>query len=128
MLRGLLVDNYSRQDNIIIFNGVSSYVGDVRGRQDSKMVDGARQSSMMNHIKDLTHTPVSGLIGAPAYTADHQVFHCDSGDIISLFCLSPAAQGGESKLASSWTVYNELAAKRPDLIRVLAADDWVVDG
>ena len=127
VLRGLQVDKYSREENIIMYTGVSSYIGSIRGRQDSKIVDGIRQSSMMNHIKDLTQTSVAHYIGAPAYTTDHQVFHTDTGDIVSLYCLNTAAQGGESKLASSWQVYNELAKTRPDLIKILA-EDWVFDG
>jgi len=82
---------------------------------------------MMNHIKDLSKTAEAQKIGAPAYTTDHQVFHTDSGDIVSLYCLHPAAKGGESKLASSWRVYNEIAKTRPDLIKVLA-EPWVLDG
>lgn len=35
--------------------------------------------------------------------------------------------GGTSILASSWTVYNELAATRPDLIHVLSKPDWPFD-
>ncbi|OAA65585.1 TfdA family oxidoreductase [Niveomyces insectorum RCEF 264] len=127
VLRGLQPDRYSKEENIIVYTGVSSYIGSIRGRQDSRVVDGVKQSSMMNHIKDLSQTHVAKNIGAPAYTTDHQVFHCDTGDIVSLYCLSPAASGGESKLASSWRVYNELAKTRPDLIKVLA-EDWVIDG
>ncbi|GKZ28150.1 hypothetical protein AbraCBS73388_011844, partial [Aspergillus brasiliensis] len=72
-------------------------------------------------------TSNKGKIGAPSYTNDKQVFHTDEGDIVSLFALSAAAQGGQSQLASSWRVYNELADKRPDLIRTLA-EDWPHDG
>lgn len=82
---------------------------------------------MLNHIKDLSKTSVAGNIGAPAYTTDKQVFHTDAGDIVSLFCLQTAERGGESKLASSWRVYNELAKTRPDLIKTLA-EDWTFDG
>ncbi len=32
--------------------------------------------------------------------------------------------GGMNRLASAAQVYNEIAATRPDLIKVLAADDW----
>lgn len=106
---------------------MSSYIGSIRGRQDSKVVDGVKQSAMLNHIKDLSQTPASNRIGAPAYTTDKQVFHTDSGDIVSLFALNTAAQGGESKLASSWKVYNELAKTRPDLIKVLS-EEWPFDG
>jgi hypothetical protein len=99
----------------------------MRGRQDSKIIDGVKQSSMLNHIKDLSQTSVAGNIGAPAYTTDKQVFHTDVGDIVSLFALNTAAKGGQSKLASSWRVYNELSRTRPDLIKTLA-ENWVFDG
>ena len=46
---------------------------------------------------------------------------------MSLFALNTAASGGESKLASSWRVYNELAETRPDLIRTLS-ENWDFDG
>jgi hypothetical protein len=75
---------------------------------------------MLNHIKDLSQTSVASQIGAPAYTTDKQVFHTDAGDIVSLLALSTAASGGESKLASSWRFYDELAETRPDLIRTLS--------
>lgn len=82
---------------------------------------------MLSHIKDLTNTVDKGKIGAPSNTADKQVFHTDAGDIVSLLCLSPAAEAGESYLSSSWNVYNILAKERPDLIHTLS-QDWPVDG
>jgi hypothetical protein len=82
---------------------------------------------VLNHIKDLSTTEDKDKIGAPAYTTDKQVFHTDAGDIVSLLCLSPAADGGQSKVASNWRVYNELAATRPDLIKTLS-EDWTLDG
>jgi len=127
VLRGLQVDKYSVEDNITIYAGVSSHIGNVRGRQDSRVIDGVKQSSMVNHIKDLSQTSVADKIGAPAYTTDKQVFHTDAGDIVSLFALNTAAVGGESKLSSSWRVYNELAKHRPDIIKTLS-EDWIFDG
>lgn len=82
---------------------------------------------MLSHIKDITSTVEKGKIGAPSNTADKQVFHTDAGDIISLLCLSPAAEAGESYISSSWNVYNILAKERPDLIHTLS-QDWPVDG
>ncbi|KAF8890086.1 hypothetical protein BD779DRAFT_1671450 [Infundibulicybe gibba] len=40
-----------------------------------------------------------------------------------LFALQTAAEGGTSRISSSWRVYNELAATRPDLVRTLA-EPW----
>jgi hypothetical protein len=127
VLRGLQPDKHSIEENIIIYTGVSSYIGSIRGRQDNKTIDGEKRSQMLNHITDLSNTPVAGTIGAPAYTTDKQVFHTDAGDIVSLFSLNTASQGGESKLASSWRVYNELARTRPDIIQTLS-ENWDFDG
>ncbi len=126
VLRGLPVEKHTREENYIIYAGVSSHIAPIRGRQDNQF-EGKPADVMLNHIKDLSTTAEKHLIGAPAYTTDKQVFHTDAGDVISLLCLSPAAEGGQSKVASNWRVYNELAAKRPDLIKTLS-EDWIADG
>lgn len=41
--------------------------------------------------------------------------------------LDVAEQGGQVLLSSVWTVYNEIAAKRPDIIDILSRPDWVHD-
>lgn len=46
-------------------------------------------------------------------------YHTDSVDIVGLLCLKSAKAGGESYLASSMTVYNEVLARRPDLMPAL---------
>lgn len=121
VLRTIPVDSYSRADNVLIYAGVSSYIGELRGRQDTN-------GGVLAHIKDLTNTSQAKLIGGPGYTADKQVFHTDQGnDMISLFALDVAAEGGASYISSSWRVYNELAATRPDLIKTLS-EPWVFDG
>jgi hypothetical protein len=48
-------------------------------------------------------------------TAGEFRFHCDASDLVGLLCVRPAAEGGQSKVASSVTVYNELLRRRPDL-------------
>jgi len=57
-----------------------------------------------------------------------QPFHTDTVcDVVGLLTRNCSAKGGSSILASSWTVYNELAATRPDLIHVLSKPDWPFD-
>jgi len=64
----------------------------------------------------------------PLFTGDAQPFHADVfTDLLALYYLQVAKKGGETLLASSWTIYNELAATRPDIIKTLASDDWVHD-
>jgi hypothetical protein len=57
-------------------------------------------------------------------TRDRQDFHTDGADIIGLLCLHGARSGGESKLASSYAVYNEILRRRPDLLEVLYEPMW----
>jgi Taurine catabolism dioxygenase TauD, TfdA family len=52
-------------------------------------------------------------------TSQRQDFHCDGSDLVGLLCLKPAKTGGESKIVSSMAVYNEMLARRPDLVAVL---------
>ncbi|KAG6836311.1 hypothetical protein H0H93_009231 [Arthromyces matolae] len=119
VLRTIPVDSYSREDNVLIYTGVSSWVAPSRGLQD-------KNGGVLSHIKDLTSAH-SGAVGGPAYTTDKQVFHTDLGsDLVSLFALEIAAEGGVSRISSSWRVYNDLAENRPDLIRTLS-EPWAVD-
>ncbi|KAG6855850.1 hypothetical protein H0H87_010002 [Tephrocybe sp. NHM501043] len=119
VLRTIPVSSYTREENVIIYAGVSSHVGNLRAVQDSPAV--------LAHIKDLTQTDFAKTIGGPAYTTDKQVFHTDIGDIISLFALETAAEGGISRISSTWKAYNELAETRPDLIKTLS-EPWPWDG
>ena len=45
--------------------------------------------------------------------------HNDAADILSLLCVYPAAQGGESQFASGPAAHNRILAERPDLLNVL---------
>jgi hypothetical protein len=57
-------------------------------------------------------------------TRERQDFHTDGADIIGLLCLHAARAGGESRLASSYAVYNEILRRRPDLLDVLYEPMW----
>lgn len=54
-------------------------------------------------------------------------FHTDRCDILAMYAYDMTPTGGESLLASNGMIYNEIAAKRPDVIHVLKKDDWVFD-
>ena len=57
-------------------------------------------------------------------TRERQDFHTDGADIIGLLCLQAARAGGESRLASSYAVYNEILRRRPELLEVLYEPMW----
>ncbi|KAK3940280.1 hypothetical protein QBC46DRAFT_314019 [Diplogelasinospora grovesii] len=121
VLRGLNPDKYSNYDNILVYLGVTSYIAETRGLQD---FDGR----MLLHIQQVVaDVKKHGSMPNSPYVARAQPFHTDLCDVLSLYALDVAAYGGESFLASSAKIYNEIARTRPDVIHVLAADDWPFD-
>ncbi|KAL4916767.1 hypothetical protein BDW62DRAFT_211736 [Aspergillus aurantiobrunneus] len=125
VVRGVPVDQHTREENIIIYAGITSHIAPVRGRQDSSW-QGKPADVVLAHITDLSRKVDTKTIKAPAYTTEKQVFHTDAGDVVTLFALEEAAEGGQSYLSSSWQVYNELARTRPDLVHTLA-EQWVTE-
>ncbi|KAL9616645.1 MAG: hypothetical protein Q9160_008501 [Pyrenula sp. 1 TL-2023] len=121
VLRGLQPWTYSRQENIILYLGVSSYIGERRGRQN---LSGAK----LTHITDVKSAGVESSERRPIFSNLGQPFHADLFcDVLALYHLDTAKSGGETSLASSWKVYNEVAASRPDIIHTLAENDWIHD-
>lgn len=53
-------------------------------------------------------------------------FHCDAADIVGLACVANSATGGDSLLASSMDLYNQLLDRRPELVPLLF-DTWYFD-
>lgn len=46
-------------------------------------------------------------------------FHTDRCDVIAFLCLQQARSGGENRVVSSASIYNEVLRRRPDLLDVL---------
>lgn len=51
-------------------------------------------------------------------------FHTDRSDVVALFCIRQAAQGGLSQLCSSPAVHNAMLERRPELCAALYEDLW----
>jgi len=107
MLRGFPVDDYARDEQAIAYMGLGSYFGRPRS-QNAK-------GHLLGHVKDL------GLdIRDPNvryYQTNRRLeYHTDSIDVVGLLCLRTARAGGESFIASSATIYNEILERRPDLL------------
>ncbi|KAE8140795.1 hypothetical protein BDV38DRAFT_239411 [Aspergillus pseudotamarii] len=125
LVRGIPVDRYSAEENMIIYAGVSSHIGRIRGCQGRKY-DGRPANLVVMHITDMRPPSDPTLpVRLAGYTNEDIPFHSDIGDIVSLFALGESAEGGDSQLASLSRVYNELARTRPDIIQVLASD-WPI--
>lgn len=46
-------------------------------------------------------------------------FHCDGADVVGLLCLHKARRGGQSRIVSSVSVYNELLRRQPQAVERL---------
>ncbi|EAA33368.2 Clavaminate synthase-like protein [Neurospora crassa] len=123
VLRGLNPDKYSSTDNILLYLGVTSYIAETRGMQD---FDG-RMILHIQAVRKESDVAQHGSMPNSPYVNRAQPFHTDLCDVLSLYALGVAKYGGESFLASSATIYNEIARLRPDVIHVLARDDWPFD-
>jgi hypothetical protein len=110
MLRGLPVGDYARSEQAIAYMGIGSYLGRSRS-QNAK-------GHLLGHVKDL------GLDVTDPNVRYYQTrrrleYHTDSIDLVGLLCLQTARAGGESFVVSSMTLFNEILARRPDLVPAL---------
>ncbi|RSL54685.1 hypothetical protein CEP54_009755 [Fusarium duplospermum] len=109
-LRGFKVDALSPADITTAYLGLTSYIAEKRGKQNQQ---GTMMINVVNTSEDIVR-------------ANAQVVMIWSVTP-SMLTLSSGPVGGSGILASAWTVYNELAKSRPDLIRVLSEPDWPFD-
>ena len=108
MLRGLPIAGKSRFQIAAAFWGIGHHIGTAKSQNG--------KGHLLGHVLD---------IGAD-YTKDRgymsraeMVFHTDRADVLSLCCLHPAKTGGQHRIASSVTVYNEMLKRRPEFVKEL---------
>ncbi len=110
LLRGLPVDGRPIEDSATSYWGIGSYFGNPRS-QNAK-------GHLLGHVRDLGLATTDPRVRT-YQTTERQHFHTDSCDIVALLCLKTAQSGGLSSIVSSMAMYNEMAKRRPDLVRLL---------
>lgn len=97
VVKDIPVRKWSMSQIEVFYAGLGHHMG-VPGSQDTK-------SALLGQVRD---------IGADIRTERQYksrgeiVYHCDAADVVGLLCLYPAKEGGESRIISSTSVYNEL--------------------
>jgi len=109
-VRGMPVEELGEERASIAFWGLGHHLG-VPGAQNPA-------NELLGHVKDYGEEADKPHIRRYR-TAGHIAFHCDAADVVGLLCLQPAKAGGQSRIASSVAIFNEIAKRRPDLIRHL---------
>ena len=110
MLRGLPVEDMELIDVAIAYWAI--------GRQLGKPMSNNAQGDLFGHVTDLGKEYRDPNVRGYQTRATMD-YHCDQCAIVGLLCLRTAKSGGTSKIASSVAVYNDLLARRPDLVSVL---------
>lgn len=110
VLRGLPVERLGTEASAIAYLGIGAHFGSFRS-QNAK-------GHLLGHVKDL------GLDIADPKVRYYQTtraleYHTDSCDIVGLLCLKTAKAGGESRIVSSTTLFNEMLRRRPELAEQL---------
>lgn len=107
LVRGVPVQNWSVRQSAIAYFGLGTLLGEP--------VSQNAMGHILGHVKD---------IGADYARPEHRgyqtaarlPYHCDSSDIVGLLCLKPSRAGGKSSIVSSWTLFNEMLRRHPDLL------------
>lgn len=115
ILKGINPDKQSLRDNIVAFAGVSSYIGDQRGSQSS-------ENDVLTHL----YPDMSKDIEDPRPGLSHHglPFHTDHCDVLALYVMQTALEGGETFWASIPRIYNDIMETKPHLVAILAQENW----
>jgi hypothetical protein len=113
MMRRFPVEGLSREETAIAYIGLGSYLGE-------KMPQN-KFGHVLGHVKDLGGDYADPLTRGYTTRAEMR-FHSDGSYYVGLLCLQTPKSGGESRVASSVTVYNRMLEHRPDLVEVLTGD------
>lgn len=115
LLRGIDVSGLSVEESARLFWLIGTHLG--------RALPQNAKGHVLGHVKDLglrSDDPSVRIY----QTSERQGFHTDSCDVVGLMCLSTAHRGGLSSLASTWTAYNEMFRRRPDLANTLFDPIW----
>ena len=108
-IAGFPVDRLDYGQSLLAYGGLASHLG----RVVVQNYEGDLAVDVVDKGLPYDHT-------SRGYSSNkHLPFHTDGADYAGLLCLGEAAQGGESVIASSAAIYNEILETRPDLMEVL---------
>lgn len=110
LLRNFPIDQLTEHEAELAYFGLGTHLGSPVGQN--------RQGELLTHVRDERLPPSAGKVRLYR-TRERQDFHTDGADIIGLLCLQTAQRGGASRIVSSWALYNEMLATRPDLLEAL---------
>lgn len=110
LIRGLPAARYTPAELGMLFWGIGMHLG-VGVSQDPQ---GERLGNVRSQGVDLEAVNARGY-----QTTAHLGFHNDPSDVVGLFCVNKAKQGGSSSVVSATSIYNIILAERPQYLPLL---------
>ncbi len=110
MLRGLPVSTWGDALTEYVYWGIGQHLGQP-GEQNP-------QGEKLGHVVDYGEEATQPMVRRYRTTGNID-FHCDGADAVGLLCLRTAKSGGQSRIASSVTIFNELLEQHPELVNAL---------
>lgn len=126
LLSGLPVQNYDDEDLRLLWAGIGAHIGPLLPQSiDGKLMRDVRDEAggqLQAHAPSTTPNALTST--QKAQSNGPLRFHTDRADVLGLLCVRQAGAGGESKVASSLAVRNEILRRRPDLHDLLCRPYW----
>jgi hypothetical protein len=110
LLRGLPMERYALEDAATIYWGIGAWFGRPRSQNAA--------GHLLGHVRDVGYDLNDPNVRT-YQTTKRQYYHTDSVDLVALLCVRKAKSGGLSSLVSSVTAFNEMRARRTDLLPVM---------
>ena len=112
VLGGAPVHRYDIRRSAIAYFGIGSHFGEA--------VSQNAKGHALGHVRNLGFDYGRSL--TRGYQTDARLpYHTDASDVVGLLCLQTGKSGGLSSIVSSGALFNEVRARRPDLLKVLMA-------
>ena len=107
LIKGLPIERYTEAEAGTIYWGIGQHLG-IPVSQNA-------QGHLLGHVRDTGRTTADPSVRG--YQTNLPLpYHCDGSDVVGLLCFRPARTGGLSTIVSSPAIYNEVLARRPDLV------------
>jgi len=125
LLRGLPVERYTDEELRLIWWGIGTHLGtavyqNAHGELIGEVRDEVRLYGEV--IQPAVPTSEGFTSRAKARSSGPLRWHTDRCDVVGLFCVRAARQGGISRVVSVPAVSNAIRERRPDLLALLYAD------
>ena len=105
VLSGLPVQVLSEQENMVLLWGIGTYLGEPEPQD---------KAGSLLHIVTDTGQSINSTDHIRGFQTNNELeFHTDGADVFALLCVRQGMSGGDSRLVSSTTLFNELTRQHP---------------